>query len=235
MVDYDAFLELVKGRRSIRRFKPDPIPDESIDKIIEVARWAPSGANSQPWEFIVIKKKELKDKIVELFMENQARAVKMELSRESRLRHPYHEKPLTHIPGFAKAPVFILLCGDVRTKEAYPVSNTLEIGEADFVSSMANCFLYINMAACVLGLGGQWITTVALPFVKCQIKALLDIPEEIDIYDMMTIGHPDMEPKARFVRNRQEMVHYDCFDRTRYKTGAQVKDSIFSVYQERKH
>jgi len=44
-MEYDGLLELVKKRRSIRRFKPDPIPDGYIEKIIEVARWAPSGFN----------------------------------------------------------------------------------------------------------------------------------------------------------------------------------------------
>ncbi len=57
-MNYENLLELVKERRSIRKFKPDPIPDEYVDKIIEAARWAPSGGNSPPWEFIVIKKQE---------------------------------------------------------------------------------------------------------------------------------------------------------------------------------
>ncbi|MGM0686745.1 MAG: nitroreductase family protein [Promethearchaeati archaeon] len=64
-MDYEGFLELVKKRRSVRRFKPDPIPDEYVDKIIEAARWAPSGFNLQPWEFVVVKEKELKDTIVD--------------------------------------------------------------------------------------------------------------------------------------------------------------------------
>ena len=51
-MDYDSLLELVKNRRSIRKFKTDPVSDEHIDKILEVARQAPSGLNSQPWEFI---------------------------------------------------------------------------------------------------------------------------------------------------------------------------------------
>ena len=61
-MDYDGLLELVKTRRSIRRFKPEPVPDEYINRIIEAARWAPSGFNSQPWEFVVVKKPELRAK-----------------------------------------------------------------------------------------------------------------------------------------------------------------------------
>ena len=58
----DQFLELARKRRTIRRFKPDPVPDEYIAKMIEAASWAASGGNAQPWEFIVIKDKETKHK-----------------------------------------------------------------------------------------------------------------------------------------------------------------------------
>ena len=81
-MDYDSFLELVKTRRSIHRFKPDPIPDEYIDKVIEAARWAPSGFNLQPWEFVVIKDPKLKDGIVQIFKEVSNNSAKMELARE---------------------------------------------------------------------------------------------------------------------------------------------------------
>ncbi|MCK5123817.1 MAG: nitroreductase family protein, partial [Dehalococcoidia bacterium] len=87
-MNYEDFLELAKKRRSIRKFKSDPIPDEYIDKIIEAARWAPSGGNSQPWEFIVIKKRELRDKIAEVAQEQYGITHKMEMLREPKLRFP---------------------------------------------------------------------------------------------------------------------------------------------------
>lgn len=55
--------ELIKTRRSIRKFSQEPVPDEVINKIIEAGTWAPSGLNNQPWRFAVIKDKELKTKI----------------------------------------------------------------------------------------------------------------------------------------------------------------------------
>src|SRR5215470_4981040 len=62
---YKMLLDLVKTRMSVRKFRPDPIPEDTINKILEVARWAMSGANSQPWEFVVVTdpkiKKELRD------------------------------------------------------------------------------------------------------------------------------------------------------------------------------
>ena len=48
-------LEAIKTRRSIRKYKKDPVPQEKINKILDAARWAPSGHNSQPWEFIILR------------------------------------------------------------------------------------------------------------------------------------------------------------------------------------
>ncbi len=56
-------LEVIKGRRSVRSFKPDPIPEEYLRLILEAGLWAPSGSNAQPWEFILIREKSLIDKI----------------------------------------------------------------------------------------------------------------------------------------------------------------------------
>jgi len=54
----DVF-DAIKGRRSVRRYKPDSVPDELIERILDAARWAPSAGNIQPWKFIVIKDKNL--------------------------------------------------------------------------------------------------------------------------------------------------------------------------------
>ncbi len=63
MIDPKEFLEFLKGRRSIRKFKDELIPDESINMILEAGQWTCSASNKQPWEFIVIKSK---DKIQEI-------------------------------------------------------------------------------------------------------------------------------------------------------------------------
>ena len=55
--------EAIKGRRSIRNYKDDPVPKELIEKILEAGRWAPSGSNIQPWEFIVIDDAKILDMI----------------------------------------------------------------------------------------------------------------------------------------------------------------------------
>lgn len=56
---------MIKGRRSIREYKPDPIPDDVLKRVLNAARLAPSAKNIQPWRFIVVKDKGLRQKLVE--------------------------------------------------------------------------------------------------------------------------------------------------------------------------
>ena len=56
-------LEVIKKRRSVRKYKEDPIPEEALLRVLEAARLAPSGKNFQPWKFIIVKDKSLKEKL----------------------------------------------------------------------------------------------------------------------------------------------------------------------------
>jgi nitroreductase len=227
-MDYEDFLKLAKTRRSIRSFKTDPIPDEFVERIIEAARWAPSGANSQPWEFIVVKDKEIKDRIVDIVMEDREHSSKVELTREKDLRFPAVLSPV-HEPGYKNAPVFIILCGDPRTKEAYPLLTMLTRGDSHFVSGLASAFLYMALAATTLGLGSQWVSATGNPFVKCLLKELLGIPQKLEIYDMMALGYPAYQPKPRLVRDRAEMVHDGRYDQAKYRSDEEIKEFIIAL------
>ena len=55
--------EVMSTMRALRRLKPDPVPDELINKILQAAQWAPSGGNTQRWRFLVVKDPEVKKKV----------------------------------------------------------------------------------------------------------------------------------------------------------------------------
>lgn len=61
-------LEAIKTRRSIRRYRPDPVPDSLIATVLEAGRWAPSAGNSQPWSFTVFSDAEVKSKVTRCFL-----------------------------------------------------------------------------------------------------------------------------------------------------------------------
>lgn len=215
-LEYEQFLELVKARRSIRNFKPDSIPTDYVEKILEVARWAPSGANSQPWEFIVVEDKKFRDKFVNLITQN---------------RPPMRS-------GFKDAPVFIVVCGDARRKIFYPgtrfeiQNGKIAILEQQFMntdsifySSLANAFLYIQLTVKVLGLGSQWITGTTQANIQPEIKRLLRIPEYMVIYDTIALGYPASTPNTKTVRTLDEITHYDQYDNLKSKTDDEIINS----------
>lgn len=56
-------LEWIKSRRSIRKFTPEPVPEDAVRTILEAGTWAPSGLNNQPWRFVVVKDPRVKDQL----------------------------------------------------------------------------------------------------------------------------------------------------------------------------
>ena len=231
---YDELLEIIQKRRSIRRFKPDPIPDEFIDKIVEAARWAPSGGNLQPWELVVVKDRELKDGVVRILRSVMELYRQMEVAREPwQLKAP--QKPPSP-PGsiandFSSAPVFIIMFGDNRTSLGLPMSRRYDPHTRDFavISGLAGAFLYMHLAVTTLGLASQWVSAVATPYGNCMVKNLLGIPLELDAYDLMAVGYPDGEPAPRFVRDRNEIVHYDYCGEDAFRNNEAVRDFIFKL------
>jgi len=156
----DAFLEVLQGRRSIRTgfLKDKPVSDELIEKILEAARWAPSAGNSQPWEFLVIRDLEIREKIVEIFKTQMRDKIEIEEATRGQRRR------VNAGVDFRHAPVHVLVLGDPRTNDAYPMRTKLDKWEAHFYSSLANCVLQMLLAAEVLGLSSMYISDEASPY-----------------------------------------------------------------------
>ncbi len=132
-------------------------------------------------------------------------------------------------PGFKKAPVFILMCGDPRTRASYPLLTMLTRGDSHLASGLASAFLYMTLAATTLGLGCQWVSAVGHPFVASLLKPLLEIPDPLVLYDMMALGYPAAQPKPRRVREISDMVHEERYDGKKYRSDQQIKDFLISL------
>ena len=118
-MDYETLIELVKSRRSIRAFTDEPVSDDLVAKVIEAARWAPSGANSQPWEFIVIRDQKTKDQMAVWARQQQESVHEAELTRPEELRWASAARPVSD-PVFKTSPVLILVAGDPRVSRSFP-------------------------------------------------------------------------------------------------------------------
>lgn len=120
-------LDAVRGRRSVRAFKSQVVPAEVVEKLIEAARWAPSAGNIQPWEFIVVRKPEIRRRLSEAAL-NQA--------------------------FVKKAPVVIVVCADeMRSSAGYGIRGKTLYCIQDTAAAIQN----IHLAAYSLGLGTCWV------------------------------------------------------------------------------
>lgn len=228
------FFEVVRKRRSVRRFKPDPVPDEYIEKMIEAARWAQSGANAQPWEFIIVKDRATKDKIVECFQVLRQRSWDIEKTRVDELRHNGVREAPTKPPSFGDAPVFIVVCGDPRTVQSSVLITHFLPNEggpmAHFLKNMGNTTQILNLAAAALGLGAAWISVNVS--IEGRLKALLNVPEEIAIHTIVPVGYPDYEPPAPYRRNLKEIIHYEKYDSAKYRSGDDIYNFLVLLRQK---
>jgi nitroreductase len=230
-MNYEGFLELVKNRRTIRRFKADPIPDAYVDRIIEAARWAPSGFNSQPWEFVVIKDKKLKDDVTRIIKPPRP-AQASGFSELEDMCEPWMRQKrqpwLDPEMEYQNAPVFILLFGDTRTQLGLPMEVRCDphIKQSIYLSSLAYAFLYMHLAATTLGLASQWVSSVASPHNHCLLKDLLHIPNQMEVYDMIVLGYPAQKSRPKLMRPLEKMVHRDYFSEESFRPDEEVRDFI---------
>jgi len=92
-VSPESFLHLLKERRSIRRYRPDPVPAEMVSKLLEAGRWAPSANNLQPWVFIVVRDEKIRTQVAQYAA--------------------YYAAPQAQV---SQAPLLIVLCGVIRDR-----------------------------------------------------------------------------------------------------------------------
>ena len=213
---YDSFLELVKKRRSIRNYKPDPVPDDYIKKIVEAARWAPSGFNSQPWEFVVVRKPELKDRIVKILSGGSSAKAKPAAKAKSQ----------SHPVNYASAPALILVLGDTRVRDFGPgAMRTDEVRwQSTYVPSLSVAYQQMALAATSLGLGSQWLSAlIGNEQGQKQIRELIGIPEEMEFFHLFFLGFPDEEPRDKKMRPLEEMLHFDDCGIDDFRTRDEVK------------
>ncbi len=198
-----GLFEAINTLRSIRRFKPIPVKDEKIRLILEAATKAPSGGNSQPWEFIVIKDPEIKRKLRDYV----AKGCKIYLeSRLYRLPPEMEAKVLKLAEETDKVPVLILVC--LNTQRARRVKNQwIWIEEMGNYGSIFPAVQNILLAARGLGLG-TCISMFHL-FYEYEVKQLLKIPDHVKPLALINVGYPvgKFSPPKRLPVD--QFIHYD--------------------------
>ncbi len=218
-MDIDIFLQLVKRWGTLRSFEDKPVPQESLEKILKAARWSSSGANTQPWQIIVVKEEKLKNEIGRILADSQKEAKKYED------RFPYgSEEALKR--RITSAPVLLIVCADTRFKNAYP-----EASDKDQILYVSLGIAIQNMmlAANALNLALTWGTVES--FARDNLHQLLDIPSYVRILEVLQLGVPREETSPSYRKNIEEFTHVNKMDDSKLPTD----DEINKMINERKH
>ena len=210
----DILLKIIRDRRSIRVFKPDPVPDEMLQKILEAGRWAPSGANGQPWELIVVREKEKRAKLSEILQD---------MGRWERENEPKYVDeghvvfPINSFTYTKTVPVFIIVALDPKWKK---ISIQVGDGSDDRIYRQSVGHLVQNMWLMTHALGLATVD-VTVRNVQDRIKKLLGIPNELEVSDILPIGYP-AQKREKDRRPIGAVVHYDSFDKSKLRTDEDV-------------
>jgi nitroreductase len=229
--EFEAFNELVHKRRSIRDFKPDPIPDEDVMKILECGRWGMNGANGQPWEFIVIKDAGTKTEMAKIWQEAMREFIHIEYTRVPELRHPLFARPDV-LPNWYKAPVIIGIIGDRRKMQAtvlHPSFIGSDGGDgvgATFVKNIACVSQNMHLAACALGYGSEWVSMERN--VEAKYKRLLGIPDDLELHNLVVVSVPAYEPPSGYRRPLEEYTHYEHYNMELFSTTKDIIDQLLN-------
>jgi 5,6-dimethylbenzimidazole synthase len=233
---YDMLLKLVKTRQSVRKFRPDPIPEDTINKILEVARWAMSGANSQPWEFVVVTDAEIKKQLRDAYSEyNTDFIFWMEQQREYNLRHPsYQVKNDPHESlrfnkakaNWHQAPAVIVVLGDGRRQWGTVMgAHTFGRDQSHLTDSLANASFLIHLAVASLGLTSEWVSI----HIEEPHKRILGVPDLLKLYLIIPIGYPDVPAHEGVRRPLKDFVHRERYDMAKYMSNEDVVKYLYSL------
>jgi len=202
--------DAIQGRKSIRRFKQTPVPDEDINKILDAGRLAPSANNTQPWGFVVIKDKALLAKMAEAVREMIDRMLPFADDEKQAKRLAAYKG--SYYTFFEHAPVVIAVfmegysAGTDRllAKMGYSAGDIKRLRPLPGLQSVSAAIQNMLLAVHALGYGSCWMTG---PLVAQEaFEKLLGYDKDTFIAALLPIGVPDEDPPARSRKPLEKMV-----------------------------
>ncbi len=194
--------QFLRTRRSTRRFLPDTVPTDTVERILETATFAPSAHDKQPWRFVVVASPESRAKlakaVTEKFRHDMANAGGSEKEIQERVERT--------IRRTKEAPVIIILCRDITRVNDQPDAVTRQAEITMARQSVAVAGLQLLLAAHAEGLGGAWICWPL--FAPAEICSALEFSLDWEPQGMVFLGTPDENPPTPERKPIQEIVKY---------------------------
>lgn len=176
-------MEAIKDRRSIRKYEDKAVPDDLLNQVLEAVQWAPSWANTQCWEIIVVKEQATKEKLQETMAKGN---------------------PATK--AIVNAPVVLAVCGKLKSSGYYKEQVTTKFGDW-FMFDLGIATQSLCLAAHDLGLG----TVIVGLFDHDQAARVVGLPEGYELVSLIPLGYPAKISSAPKRREISEFSHSEKF------------------------
>ena len=208
MEDNPRFFDLVGDVRAMRRLKPDPVPQDLLMKVLNAGVQAPSGMNSQPWSFLVLRKSDDKQWFAERYkaaIESRFGSSDLPSEGDSPIARQFRALlyQMNHMQEF---PLLLIVCGLRDWPFKVPEAERVGLAPPNY-GAVYPCVQNILLACRALGLGAA-LTTMHQVFEE-ELMERFEIPVEYGVVVTMPIGYP----MGRFgpVRRRpaEELTHFD--------------------------
>ncbi|MCK8601517.1 nitroreductase family protein [Desulfoferrobacter suflitae] len=176
-------MKAIKDRRSIRKYEDKMVPEELLNQVLEAVQWAPSWANTQCWEIVVIKESATKQKLQETMGKGN---------------------PATK--AIVDAPVLLAVCGKLKSSGFYKDQVTTKFGDW-FLFDLGIATQNLCLAAHDLGLG----TVIVGLFDHAKAAQIVGLPEGYELVTLIPLGYPAKISSAPKRREIREFSHYEKF------------------------
>lgn len=204
-------LEIIHKRRSVRVYKTGKISEAQLELILEAARWAPSGANTQPWEFVVTRDREKMKKVRQIYDQEW---------KKRKLEDPVNYKGLKK-DYVGDVSVLVLACGDPRVMKVYLTTREPGDREKLFQASIANAVEHAMLMAASMRLGTVWVSV--REEVEPQLRDLFRVPQPLRLLWIMPIGHARSWPRAKPRRKITDWAHVEVYDAKGLRKEAEIR------------
>ncbi|MGC8490461.1 MAG: nitroreductase family protein [Syntrophobacteraceae bacterium] len=175
--------DVILKRRSIRNYEERQVPEEVLDRVLEAVRWTPSWANTQCWEIILVKDREMKEKLQQTMSKGN---------------------PATR--AIVEAPVVMAVCGKLQSAGFYKGQSATKFGDW-FMFDLGLATQTLCLAAQNEGLG----TVIAGLFDHEKAKQALEVPEGYELVTLIPLGYAAKPTGAPGRREISQFVHHEKF------------------------
>ena len=213
------FEHVIQQRRSTRKFESGREIDRSVlDRIVDCGRWAPSGANVQCWDFIVVDDPDMREAVRQVFLRQAQRLVD-------------HAKgfPAVSKNYLSNTVAIILVLGDPRWKVCFPQPTSEgwedeyhNNNEAIFLCSLGAAIQNIQLGVTAEGLTSAWLSGGGEDLTNQELSELLGYPSWMKAYGTVPIGYPQASQDRRYRRPLEQVRHWNRYQAEQYRPHAQV-------------